>query len=187
MLWKCCTQYASKFGKLSTGHRTGKDQFSFQSQRNEKPKNAQTTAKLHSSHTLAKKSSTLSKPGFNSTWTVKLQRFKLDLEKSEEPEIKLSTSIGSSKGERVPEKHLLLLYWMCQSLWLCESQLTVENSSKRWEYQITLSASWEICIQVKKQQLELDMKQQTSSKSEKEYVKAIYCYPAFLTNMPSTS
>ena len=53
MLWKCCTQYASKFGKLS-GHRTGKDQFSFQSQRKAMPKNAQTTAQLHSSHTLVK-------------------------------------------------------------------------------------------------------------------------------------
>ena len=52
MLWKCCTQYASKFGKLSSGHRTGKGQFSFQSQRKAMPKNAQTTAKLHSSHTL---------------------------------------------------------------------------------------------------------------------------------------
>ena len=43
MLWKCCTQYASKFGKLSSGHRTGKGQFSFQSQRNAMPKKAQTT------------------------------------------------------------------------------------------------------------------------------------------------
>jgi len=49
MLWKCCTQYASKFGKLSSGHRTGKGQFSFQSQRKAVPKNAQTTAQLHSS------------------------------------------------------------------------------------------------------------------------------------------
>ena len=40
MLWKCCTQYASKFGKLSSGHRTGKGQFSFQSQRKAMPKNA---------------------------------------------------------------------------------------------------------------------------------------------------
>ena len=48
MLWKCCTQYASKFGKLSSGHRTGKDQFSFQSQRKAMTKNAQTTAQLHS-------------------------------------------------------------------------------------------------------------------------------------------
>ena len=52
MLLKCCTQYASKFGKLSSGHRTGKGQFSFQSQRKAMPKNAQTTAQLYSSHML---------------------------------------------------------------------------------------------------------------------------------------
>ena len=52
MLWKCCTQYTSKFGKLSSGHRSGKGQFSFQSQRKAMPKNAQTTTQLHSSHTL---------------------------------------------------------------------------------------------------------------------------------------
>ena len=52
MLQKCCTQYASKFGKLSSGHRTGKGQFSFQSQRKAIPKNAQTTTQLHSSHML---------------------------------------------------------------------------------------------------------------------------------------
>ena len=51
---KCCTQYSSKFEKLSSGHRTGKGQFSFQSQRKAMPKNAQTTTHLHSSHTLAK-------------------------------------------------------------------------------------------------------------------------------------
>ena len=53
MLWKCCTQYASKFGKLCSGHRTGKGQFSFQSQRKAKPKNVQTTTQLQSSLTLA--------------------------------------------------------------------------------------------------------------------------------------
>ena len=47
MLWKCCTQSARKFGKLSSGHRTGKGQFSFQAQRKAMPKNAQTTARLH--------------------------------------------------------------------------------------------------------------------------------------------
>ena len=50
---KVLIQYASKFGKLISGHRTGKGQFSFQSQRKAMPKNAQTTAQLHSSHTLA--------------------------------------------------------------------------------------------------------------------------------------
>ena len=51
---KCCTLYARKFGKLSSGYRTGKGQFSFQSQRKAMPKNVQTTAQLHSSHTLVK-------------------------------------------------------------------------------------------------------------------------------------
>ena len=51
---KCYTRYVSKFGKLSSGHRTGKGQFSFQSQRKTMPKNVQTTTHLHSSHTLVK-------------------------------------------------------------------------------------------------------------------------------------
>ena len=54
MLWKCCTQYASKSAKLSSDDRTGKGQFSFQSQRKTMPKNAQTTAQLHSSYMLVK-------------------------------------------------------------------------------------------------------------------------------------
>ena len=51
---QCCTQYTSKFGKLSSGHRTGKGQFSFQSQTKAMSKNVQTTAQLHSSHMLVK-------------------------------------------------------------------------------------------------------------------------------------
>ena len=89
-----------------------------------------TTAQLHSSPMLAKWCSKFSKPGFNSTWTVNFQMFKLDLEKGEEPQIKLPTSVGSLKNKRVLEKHLFLLYWLCQSLWLCGSQQTVENSER---------------------------------------------------------
>ena len=51
---------------------------------------------------------------------------------------------------------------------------------KRWEYQTTWPVSWETCMQVRKQHLELDM-EQTGSKKEKEYVKAVYCHPAYLT------
>ena len=58
---------------------------------------------------------------------------------------------------------------------------------KRWEYQTIWPASWENYMQVKKQQLELDMEQQTGSKLGKEYVKAVYCHPAYLTYMQSTS
>ena len=99
MLWKCCTQYASKFGKLSSGHRTGKRQFSFQFQRKAMPKSAQTTAQLHSSHTLAKSCSKFSKPDFNNTWTENFQMFNLDLEKADEPKIKLPPSTGSLKKQ----------------------------------------------------------------------------------------
>ena len=57
---------------------------------------------------------------------------------------------------------------------------------KRWEYQTTIPASGETCMQVKKQQLELDMEQQTGSKLGKEYSKAVYCHPAYLTYMQSS-
>ena len=58
---------------------------------------------------------------------------------------------------------------------------------KRWDYQTTWPASWEICMQVKKQQLEPDMEQPTGSKLGKGYIKAVYCHPAYLTSMQSTS
>ena len=58
---------------------------------------------------------------------------------------------------------------------------------KGQEYQTTLPASWEICMQVKKQQLALDMEQWTGSKLGKEYIKAVYFHPAYLTYMQSTS
>ena len=65
MRLKCCTLYASKLEKLSSGQRTGKGQFSFQSQGKAMPKNVQTIAHLPSTHTLAKQFSNFYKPGFN--------------------------------------------------------------------------------------------------------------------------
>ena len=57
---------------------------------------------------------------------------------------------------------------------------------KKWEYQITLPLSRETCMQVKKQQLEQEMEQWTGSKLGKEYVKAVYCHPLYLTYLFST-
>ena len=68
------------------------------------PKNAQTTAQLHSSHMLVKKCSKFSKPGLSNMWTVNFQTFKLVLEKAEEPEIKLLTPAGSSKKQESSTK-----------------------------------------------------------------------------------
>ena len=84
------------------------------------------------------------------------------------------------------QKNLLLLHWLCSSFWLCGSQQT-GIFLERQEHQTSLSASWEICTQDKKQPLELDMKQQTSLKLGKEYIKAVYCHPAYLMYMQSTS
>ena len=130
MLWKCCTQYANKFGKLSSGHRTGKGQFSFQSQRKAMPKNAQTTTQLHSSHTLVKSCSKFSKPGFSNMWTMNSLMFELVLEKAEESGSNCQHPLDHGKSKKVPEKHLFLLHWLCKSLWLFGSQQTVENSSR---------------------------------------------------------
>ena len=155
---------ASKFGKLSSGHRTGKGQISFQSQRRPMPKNVQIIAQLNSFHMLAKKCSKFSKLGFNSTWTENSQIFKLDLDKAKEWEIKLPTSVGSSKKQESSRKiSTSALFTMLKPLtsWITT---TCGKFLEKWEYQTTLPASWEICMQVKKQQLELDMQQQTGSK-----------------------
>ena len=91
------------------------------------------------------------------------------------------------KAREFQKKHLLLLYWLCQSLWLCGSQHTEENSERDGNTRPSDLLYREICMQIRKQQLELDMEQQTDSKLGKEYVKAVYCYPAHLTYMQSTS
>ena len=164
MLWKHCTQYVSKFGKLSSGHRTGKSQFSFPSQRKAIPKNAQTTTHLHSSHMLVKLCSKFSKPDFSNTWTTNFQMFKLVLEKAEEPEIKLPTSARSLKNQESSKKtsiSALLTMPKPLTVWII---INCGKFWKRWEYQTTWPASWETYMQVRKQQLELDMEQQTGSK-----------------------
>ena len=140
MLLKYCTQYASKFGKLSNGHRTGKGQFSFQSQRKTMPKNVQTTAQLYSFHMLSRQCSKSFKLGFNSSWTKNIHMYKLVLEKAEKPDIKLSTSIGSQKKQeksRNPEKHLQPL-----TVWITRNY---GKFLKRWKHQTTVCVSWETC------------------------------------------
>ena len=103
-------------------------------------------------------------PGFNSTWPVNFQMFRLDLEKAEEPEIKLPTSTGSwEKQESSREISTSALLTMPKPLtvWIT---IKCEKVLKRWEYQTIWPAFWETCMQVRKQQLELDMEQQTGSK-----------------------
>ena len=119
---------------------------------------------------------------------MKFQMFKLVLAKAQEPEIKLPTSTGLLKKKQESSRETSI-----SALLTIPKPLTVwitRNCGfflKRCEYQITWPASWEICMQVKKQQLELDIEQQTGSKLGKENVKAVYCHPTYLTYMQSTS
>ena len=119
-------------------------------------------------------------------WTANFQIFKLVLEKAEEPEIKLPTFIGSRKKAREYQKNI----YFCFIDYAKAFDFVDQNCGKffkRWEYQNTLPAYWETCMQVKKQQLELDMEQCTGSELRKEYIKAVYCHPAYLNSMQSTS
>ena len=95
--------------------------------------------------------------GFNSMWTENFQMYKLDLEKAEEPEIKLPTSLGSSKkheSSRKTSTSALLTMPKSLTVWITTN---CGKFWKKWEYQTTWPASWEICMQVKKQELELNM------------------------------
>ena len=161
MLWKCCTQYASKSGKLSSGHRTGKGQFSFQSQRKAMPKNAQTTTQLHSSHMLAKYCSKFSKPGFSNMWTVNFQMFKLVLEKAEEPEIKSPTSAGSWKKQESSRNTSIsaLLTMPKHTLCHCNTVWITINSERDGN-----TRPPDLPLEKPNFQLELDMEKQTGSK-----------------------
>ena len=163
MLWKCCTQYASKFGKLSSGHRTGKGVFI----PIPKKGNAKECCNCRTIALISQASKIMLK-----ILQVRIQQyvnreslmFKLVLEKAEEPEIKMPTSDGSWKKQESSRKtsiSALLTMPKPLTVWIT---INCGKFWKRWEYQTTWPASWEICMQVRKQQLELDMEQQTGSK-----------------------
>ena len=108
------------------------------------------------------------------------------LEKAEETEIKLPTSVGSSKKQESFRKIYFCFIDYTKALdCMGHNKLWSKQTKflKRWEYQTTLLTSWETCLHAKKQQLELDMEQQTGSKSGKEHFKAGYWHCDYLTYM----
>ena len=129
MLWKCWTQYASKFEKLNSGHRTGKGQDSFQSQRRAMPNNSiyHTIALIsHASKVLLK----ILQARLQQYMSCELPDVQAGFRKDRRTRGQTANIHWITEKARVPEKHLLLLYWLCQSLWLCGSQQSVENSSR---------------------------------------------------------
>ena len=184
MLWKFCTQYASKFGKLSSDHRTGKGHFLFQSQRKAMKKecsNYHTIAlTLHTSKVMLK----ILQASLQQYMNQELPDVQDGFRKGKGIQISnCQHLLDHQKNKRVSEKHLLLLYWL--RLRLCVEHNKLWNILKEMGKQNSLPTSWEICMKVKKQQLEPDMKQQTVSNLGKEYIKAVYCHPAYITSMQS--
>ena len=162
MLWKCCTQHTSKFGKPNSGHRTGKGQFSFQLQRKAMPKSVQATVQLHSSHAGV---------------MLKILQARLhQYGNSVLPDVQAGFRKGRGTRDQIAnicwiiEKARKFQKKSTSALLTMPKPLTVWITTncgkfwKRWEYQTTWPASWKTYMQVRKQQLELDVEKQTGSK-----------------------
>ena len=96
-------------------------------------------------------------------WTENFQTFKLDLEKAEEPEVKMQHQLDHRRRKGF-QKNIYLSFTDYSKAFDCMDHKNCGKLLKKWEYQTALPASWEICMQVKRQQLEMDMEQQTGSK-----------------------
>ena len=160
MLSKCCSKYASKSGRPSTGHRSILIPVPKKGNIKEYSKYWTIALISHTSKVMLKILQDRLQQYINrelprcSSWIEKRRRNQRS---------NFQHPLDHRKSKRVPEKHLLLPYWLRQSLWLCGSWQT-GKFLKRPEYQTTWPDFWEICMQVRKQQLELDMGQQTGSK-----------------------
>ena len=149
MLLKCYPQYVSKFGKLSSGHRTGKGSVYIP-----RPKNTQTTTQVRSFHMLARLCSRSFKLGFSSMWTKNFQMYKLISRRQRNQKSNHQQFIGSWRKQgssRKTSTYASLTILESLTVWITTN---CGEFLKSWEYQTTFPASWETCLQVKKQQLE---------------------------------
>ena len=128
ILWKCCTQYASKFEKLSSGHRTGTGQFSFHFP---KKGNAKECSNYHTIALISHASEVMLKIlQARLQQDASYQMFKLVLEKAEEPEIKLPTSVGSSKKATEFQKNIYFCFIDYAKDSDCMDHNKLENSER---------------------------------------------------------
>ena len=137
MLWKCCIQYASKFGKLSSSHRTGKGQFSFQSLRKAilECSNYCTIALIsHASKVMLKilqaKKKKILQARLQQYVNLELPDVQAGFKKAEEPEIKLPTSAGSSKKQESSRKHIYFCFIDYTKAFDCVDHNKLQNSKR---------------------------------------------------------
>ena len=183
MLLRSCTQYVSKFGKLSSAHRTGKGQFSFQSQRKAKECSNYCPIALisHTSKVMLK------------ILQARLQQYM----NYELPDIQAGFRKGRGTRDQIANIHWIIKRAREFQKNICFIDYTKAfpcvDHNKLWKILKEMGIPDHLILvlrnqyqeasinQVKKQQLELDMEQQTGSKSGKEYVKALYCHSTCLT------
>ena len=168
MLWNCCTQYASKFGKLSSGHRTGKGQLSFLSIPIPKKGNAKECSNYHTIALISHGSKVMLKilqARLQQYVNCELPDVQAGFRKGRGTRDQIAKfNAGSSKKQESSRKasiSALLTVPKPLTVWIT---VNCGKFLKRWEYKPTWCASWDICTQIKRQQLELDMEQQTGSK-----------------------
>ena len=155
-LWKCCPQYANKFGKQQWPLERSVFTPIPKKGNAKEGSNYRTIALIsHASKVMLKILQARLQQYVN--WELPDVKLEEILEKAEEPEIKLPTSAGSSKKQESSRKtsiSALLTMPKPLTVWITKN---CGKFWKRWEYQTTWPASWETCMQIRKQQLELDM------------------------------
>ena len=164
MLWKCCTQYASKFGKCNSGPKTGKGQFSFQSQRKAMPKKCSNYCTIalisHDSKVMFKILQARLQQYVNHELTGVQPGFR----EGRGTRDQIANICWIIEKAREFQKNINFCFIDYAKAFDCVDHNNCGKFWKRWEYQTTWPTSWEISLQVKEQQLQLDMEQQTGSK-----------------------
>ena len=183
MLSKCCTQYVSKFGKPSSGHRTGKDQSSYQFLRRAVLKNVQTSRQLHPSPMLVRLCSKSCMLIFSITWIENFQMFKLGLEKTGIRD-QIANICWIIEKAREFQKICCCCFVDYIKAFYCVDHNKLWKALKEMGIPVPLTCLLRNCMQVKKQQFEPCMEQLIGSRLRKE---AVCGHPVCLTYMRSTS
>ena len=189
MLWKCCTQYASKFGKLSSGHRTGKGQFSFQSQRKAMQCNAKECSKYHTVALISYASKVMLKilqARLQQYMKCELPDVQAGFRKGREPRDQIANIRWIIKIARVFQRNIYFCFIDCAKAFDCV------DCNKLWKILKELGTSDHLTYLLRNlyagQEATVRIGHGTIDWfQKKECVKAVYRHPAYLTHMQSTS
>ena len=165
MLLKRCTQYVNNIWKIQQWPQDWKRSVFIPIP---KKGNVQTTVQLHSFCILVRLCSKSFKLGFSSTWTENFQIFKLDLEKAEEPEIKVPTLLDHRESKGMP-KNIYFCFIDYTNIFDCVDHNTLWKILKDMGISTTLPDSCETCMRVKKHQLELDTTERLNSNRDTDF------------------